>query len=138
MKDIIRMNQLAGIITEGQAKKMLEVLNENESTKKRFIKEEYENVTLEDFIETYVGPDRNEFMTKTWFIEKGNILFTIPYPDRYGKEDPTKPSKDVAKLENLLQQNGVEIIDKYTDRDGGYKYTVITVRYDDLVNGLNA
>jgi hypothetical protein len=28
MKDIIRMNQLAGIITEGQAKKMLKVLNE--------------------------------------------------------------------------------------------------------------
>ena len=31
MKDIIRMNQLAGIITEGQAKKMLGILNENET-----------------------------------------------------------------------------------------------------------
>ena len=30
MKDIIRMNQLAGIITEGQAKKMMEILNEND------------------------------------------------------------------------------------------------------------
>jgi len=30
MKDIIRMNQLAGIITEGQARKMMQVLNENE------------------------------------------------------------------------------------------------------------
>jgi hypothetical protein len=29
MKDIIRMNQLAGIITEGQAKKIMAVLNEN-------------------------------------------------------------------------------------------------------------
>jgi len=28
MKDIIRMNQLAGIITEGQAKKMMQILNE--------------------------------------------------------------------------------------------------------------
>ena len=28
MKDLIRMNQLAGIITEGQAKKMMEILNE--------------------------------------------------------------------------------------------------------------
>ena len=28
MKEIIRMNQLAGIITEGQAKKMMEILNE--------------------------------------------------------------------------------------------------------------
>lgn len=32
MKDIIRMNQLAGIITEGQARKMMEILNENEGT----------------------------------------------------------------------------------------------------------
>jgi hypothetical protein len=29
MKDIIRMNQLAGIITEGQAKKMMAILNED-------------------------------------------------------------------------------------------------------------
>jgi len=29
MKDIIRMNQLAGLITEGQARKMMQVLNEN-------------------------------------------------------------------------------------------------------------
>ena len=29
MKDIIRMNQLAGIITEGQAKKMMDILNED-------------------------------------------------------------------------------------------------------------
>ena len=28
MKDLIRMNQLAGIITEGQARKMMEILNE--------------------------------------------------------------------------------------------------------------
>ena len=32
MKDIIRMNQLAGIITEGQARKMMAVLNEEETT----------------------------------------------------------------------------------------------------------
>ena len=31
MKDIIRMQQLAGIITEGQAKKMMAVLNEEDS-----------------------------------------------------------------------------------------------------------
>ena len=30
MKDIIRMNQLAGLITESQAKKMMVILNENE------------------------------------------------------------------------------------------------------------
>ena len=32
MKDIIRMNQLAGIITESQARKMMEVLDENEES----------------------------------------------------------------------------------------------------------
>ena len=32
MKDIIRMNQLAGIITEGQAKKMSKVLTEEMDT----------------------------------------------------------------------------------------------------------
>lgn len=30
MKELIRMNQLAGIITESQAKKMIAILNENE------------------------------------------------------------------------------------------------------------
>jgi hypothetical protein len=29
MKDLIRMNQLAGTITEGQARKMMEILNED-------------------------------------------------------------------------------------------------------------
>ena len=33
MKEIIRMNQLAGIITEGQAKKMMAILNEAEDFK---------------------------------------------------------------------------------------------------------
>ena len=32
MKDIVRMNQLAGIITEGQAKKMMVILNESKET----------------------------------------------------------------------------------------------------------
>jgi hypothetical protein len=32
MKDIIRMNQLAGLITEGQARKMIQVLNEGKFT----------------------------------------------------------------------------------------------------------
>ena len=31
MKDLIRMNQLAGVITEGQARKMMKILNEDES-----------------------------------------------------------------------------------------------------------
>jgi len=40
MKDIIRMNQLAGIITEGQAKKMLKALNENEVSNKYVVEDD--------------------------------------------------------------------------------------------------
>ena len=36
MKDLIRINQLAGIITEGQAKKMMEILDEKETTTELF------------------------------------------------------------------------------------------------------
>jgi hypothetical protein len=36
MKDIIRMNQLAGVITESQAKKMMEILDEKETTNELF------------------------------------------------------------------------------------------------------
>jgi hypothetical protein len=35
MKDLIRMNQLAGTITEGQARKMIAILNETEDFKVR-------------------------------------------------------------------------------------------------------
>jgi hypothetical protein len=35
MKELIRMNQIAGTITEGQARKMLAILNENEVVKER-------------------------------------------------------------------------------------------------------
>jgi hypothetical protein len=36
MKDLIRMNQLAGTITEGQARKMMAVLNEKEQVDELF------------------------------------------------------------------------------------------------------
>jgi len=36
MKELIRMNQLAGIITESQAKKMMEILDEKETTNELF------------------------------------------------------------------------------------------------------
>jgi hypothetical protein len=49
MKDIIRMNQLAGVITEGQAKKIMTILNEEiKSVKKSFIKEDIESTIDED------------------------------------------------------------------------------------------
>jgi len=47
MKDIIRMNQLAGLITEGQAKKMMKVLNENNTN----LLEKYVNILSKQVIQ---------------------------------------------------------------------------------------
>jgi hypothetical protein len=126
MKDIIRMNQLAGIITEGQARKMMQILKEENGTK-----------SLEDFVEEYIT-DINEFMNDDWFIDNGNVMFTIPYTENYSSEDPAMPSEDVTGLKNILQQKGIKILKKGIMNDGGYKYTVIKVKYDDLKNKLNA
>jgi hypothetical protein len=126
MKDIIRMNQLAGIITEGQARKMMQILKEENGTK-----------SLEDFVEEYIT-DINEFMNDDWFIDNGNVMFTIPYTENYSSEDPAMPSEDVTGLKNILQQKGIKILKKGIMNDGGYKYTVIKVNYDDLKSKLNA
>ena len=40
MKDIIRMNKLAGTITESQARRMMGILNENEGMKVTFLKQD--------------------------------------------------------------------------------------------------
>lgn len=52
MKDIIRMNQLAGIITEGQAKKMMAILNENKSQEEKTIENSLQN---EGFFDSLMG-----------------------------------------------------------------------------------
>ena len=122
MKDIIRMNQLAGIITEGQARKMLKVLNENSQS------------SMLDYIETYIGADENEFKNDFDYYSdgEGNAEFTIPFDG-----DNKKPSDDAEILRNIFNQNGIEIIRDTIDRDGGYKYTLLKVKYQDLVNYVN-
>ena len=69
MKDIIRINQLAGIITEGQACKMLEILNENE--------EKEQNDSFEkEFKYLKISPEK--FKTGDLFLrapEKGGEFF---------------------------------------------------------------
>ena len=83
MKDIIRMNQLAGLITEGQARKMMEVLNEADSDVEK----------LKDYLETYsfgmevldepestvhfeIWEDRAEAMMFKKFLTSLGIKFT--------------------------------------------------------------
>ena len=46
MKDIIRMNQLAGIITEGQARKMMAVLNENDTVQDNSFEKEFKYLKI--------------------------------------------------------------------------------------------
>jgi hypothetical protein len=74
MKDIIRMNQLAGIITEGQAKKMMEVLGEadqpykiisKKTEKSPFGDDIYDDYKIEINKETYITPDSLTFQLKT-------------------------------------------------------------------------
>ena len=66
MKDIIRMNQLAGIITEGQARKMLEVLNEEETLPTR-------QEIFDDF----------ESMAKDLEAKTGATIRTVKFPDQF-------------------------------------------------------
>jgi hypothetical protein len=65
MKDIIRMNQLAGIITENQAKKMMQVLNEEDN-----MNEESSSPSdkMHNLMLTYIKPE-----------------FHDKYPKDYGK-----------------------------------------------------
>ena len=57
MKDIIRMNQLAGLITESQAKKMIAVLNETVELKLTDLGPEFEKTVKEIFGETVAIKD---------------------------------------------------------------------------------
>jgi hypothetical protein len=74
MKDIIRMNQLAGIITEGQARKMLKVLNEvnqpykvlsKKTGKSEYSDNMYDDYELELYDENYTTPSGLTFRIRT-------------------------------------------------------------------------
>jgi hypothetical protein len=102
MKDIIRMNKLAGIITESQAKRIIEILNENEGNP---IKIEEIEIPLEEgqgkfekeFVETtikhakelqaqgYRGGSLEEYFT--------DIVVDVVYMLEYGDKDSTKNIK---------------------------------------------
>jgi hypothetical protein len=45
MKDIIKMNKLAGLITESQARRMMEILNENEGNIADFLNQNMDEIT---------------------------------------------------------------------------------------------
>jgi len=86
MKDIIRMNQLAGIITEGQAKKMMEILNEDSK------------FTIGDKLTTYGGGEE-----VTVIGIKPNLAAALA---------DTKNPKAVKELEKDLRQGIIDREDR--------------------------
>lgn len=93
MKDIIRMNQLAGIITEGQAKKMLETLNEEENNT---LTQEDFNILKDKGFEVYLNTKHNFIwlerkygLKKADFKYLNNLLVKkdIPFEVKYWRGD---------------------------------------------------
>lgn len=123
MKDLIRMNQLAGLITASQARKMMTVLNEN--------KIPGVNVeVLEDIVE--LSGDSGDY---SGFIEDdGTVSFSVIYEDeddRDGMEFDDENWKSIlgndhvfVKIANAIDTK-VEAIDDYV---------MINVKADDLTN----
>jgi hypothetical protein len=88
MKDLIRMNQLAGIITEGQANKMMQILNEeNDMTIPSSIVSKY--VRMKSLFGDKAGD--MELITKikpivTTFFPKNLDVSFKKLVDEYGEE----------------------------------------------------
>ena len=98
MKDLIRMNQLAGIITEGQAKKMMEILDEKETTNELF--------GLGSKIEI---PSR-ENKSKLVKVGTGDL---VVYNPEYDNSGYARDNEGVYTIEKV-RKDGV-ILKKYSD-----------------------
>ena len=72
MKDIIRMQQLAGIITEGQARKMMQILNESQSLNERILDSSRLKTSGEKSVKDYVL-DNNLGSIKDIFLSGSRI-----------------------------------------------------------------
>jgi len=104
MKDIIRMNQLAGVITEGQARKMMAILNEAEINFK-------DADQYADFLQN-----------KTKELENSKIKLKIY--DTFSNEDPKKEKFSGYVTADILKRTGGTgnlIFDATLIDNGGYK-----------------
>ena len=98
MKDLIRMNQLAGIITEDQAKKMMEILDEKETTNELF-----------GFGSKIEIPSR-ENKSKLVKVGTGDLVIYNPEYDNSGY---ARDNEGVYTIEKV-RKDGV-ILKKYSD-----------------------
>ena len=98
MKELIRMNQLAGIITEDQAKKMMEILDEKETTNELF-----------GFGSKIEIPSR-ENKSKLVKVGTGDLVIYNPEYDNSGY---ARDNEGVYTIEKV-RKDGV-ILKKYSD-----------------------
>lgn len=106
MKDIIRMNQLAGIITEGQAKKMMEVLDENNE----FLK-------LLDDLDTDLEAYRDEEITYEDDPDSEEIRITI-YPVSQKRKREIQNTINAILEKNTSFMIDEKSIEQYPDVGG--------------------
>lgn len=119
MKDIIRMNQLAGIITEGQARKMMQILNEGTESKKISFQKE-----LDDEVENVIDLFNND-------LKKGQIKGTEDIDGYVNKMD--------YKLNSVLKyfkgdDETLESLNKYVEKiyNKAYDYFYDTIEKRDF------
>lgn len=107
MKDIIRMNQLAGLITEGQARKMMAVLNENLDFSKRKTRiKEAEGVFPKD-IKVDIDEDEVNISSSSGdysgFIEDdGKVSFSVTYDEDEFEEEGYPDGFDDDNWKDIL------------------------------------
>jgi hypothetical protein len=106
MKEIIRMNQLAGVITEGQARKMLEILNEENEFSDILTQEDTSSILTQEDFDTL---ESKGFEIK-FTIPKWNLFWI---ERKYGL-----PKADWKYLNNLLQKKNIPFDIKFWRGDG--------------------
>jgi hypothetical protein len=88
MKDLIRMNQLAGIITEGQAKKMMDILNEE--VKLPQVGDEFSYPEEEDKIQVTKVDNQDVYAKSKTNDKKEYIIGLTSWEDKLAKGKITK------------------------------------------------
>jgi hypothetical protein len=109
MKDIIRMNQLAGVITEGQARKMMEILNENEL---QYIPENHPlKKDIENIFDTTL--DSGNFK----FDEKDNLVgVNINY---LSSDTGIDPNRITSLVRGVIRKNPSKYSEIKMEKGGG-------------------
>jgi hypothetical protein len=109
MKDIIRMNQLANIITEDQARKMMEILNENEL---QYIPENHPlKKDIENIFDTTL--DSGNFK----FDEKDNLVgVNIDY---LSSDTGIDPNRITSLVRGVIRKNPSKYSEIKMEKGGG-------------------